>query len=113
MFLLFCAYVVWVWISWFGLAEKVIPKWRAGVACIALCLATFSTLLSVFLFVHATFTGGYPFMSPMELFFIRYGLLSAFLNLLASIVGKGRLEAHVAVISALNLLLWLIDAVGQ
>jgi hypothetical protein len=113
VFLLFCAYVAWVWIRWFRLAEKVIPKWRAGVAFIALCLATISTLLSVILFVHATFTSGYPFMSPMELFFIRYGFLSAFLGLVASIVGKGRLEGHVAAISVLNLLLWFIDAMGQ
>jgi hypothetical protein len=113
LYLLFSTYVVWVWIRWFRLAEKVTPKWRNAVAVSSLLLATLSTLLSVFLFVHAAFTGGYPFMSSPELFFIRLGLLSALLGLIAAIIGKGRLLHHVAIISVLNLLLWLMDAMGQ
>jgi hypothetical protein len=113
LYLLFTAYVAWVWIRWFRLAEKVTPKWRSAVAVSSLLLATLSTLLSVFLFVHAAFTGGYPFMSPPELFFLRLGLLSGLLGLIAAIVGKGRLLHHVAIISVLNLLLWLMDAMGQ
>lgn len=113
LFLLFSAYVVWVWIRWFRLGEKGTPRWRKAVAVSALVLATISTLLSVFLFAHAAFTGGYPFMSPPELSFIRFGFFSALLGLITAIVGKGRLLHHVAIISVLNLLLWFIDAVGQ
>jgi hypothetical protein len=78
-----------------------------------LCLATFSTALSVFLFIHAIITGGYPFYHPVELFCIRFGFLTALLGLVASIVGKGRLRFHVATISTVNLLLWLVDAAAQ
>ena len=93
--------------------EKSQPKWREGIAFAGLCLATFSTVLSVFLFVHAAFTGGYPFYHPVESFCIGFGFLSASLGLVASIAGKGKLLPHVAVISVLNLLLWLVDAAAQ
>jgi hypothetical protein len=95
------------------LGEKPTPKWRAVIATAGLYLATFSTLLSVFLFVHAAITGGYTFYRPVELFCIGFGFLSAFLGIVGSLVGKGRLLPHVFVISILNLLLWLMDAAGQ
>ena len=113
LFLLFWGYVVWVWIRWLQLAEKTTPQWRRAVALSSLLLATLSTLLSAFLFLHASFTGGDPFMSPPELFFIRLGLLSALLGLIAAVVGKGRLLHHVAIVSVLNLLLWIMEAMGQ
>ena len=74
---------------------------------------TFSTVLSVFLFVHAAFTGGYSFYHPVELFCIGFGFLSALFALAGSIVGRGKLLPHVAAISVLNLLLWLVDMVAQ
>jgi hypothetical protein len=89
------------------------PKWRANAALAGLCLATFSTILAVFLFSHAVITGGYPFYHPVELFCIRYGFLTGLLGLLASIVGKGQLRPHVAAISTLNLVFWFIDAAAQ
>ena len=70
-------------------------------------------ILWIFLFVHASFTGGYPFYHPVELFCIRYGSLTALLGLIASIVGKGKVRPHVAAISALNLLFWFADAMAQ
>jgi hypothetical protein len=112
-FLLLIVYVVWEWVQWARSTEKVMPSWRAGIAVAGFCFATFSMALSVFLFAHASFTGGYPFYHPVELFCIRFGSLTALLGLLASIVGKGKLRLHVAVISILNLLFWFTDAAVQ
>jgi hypothetical protein len=112
-FLLLCAYVVWLWVRWLRLPETVTPKWRAGAAVAGFCLATFSTVLSVFLFIHAAFTGGYPFDHPVEVFCLRWGFLAALLGLVAGAAGKGRLRPHIAVISTLNLLLWFMDAMAR
>jgi hypothetical protein len=103
------AYVVWVWVSWFRLGEKVIPKWRARIAVAGFCFASFSTVLSAFLFVDGSFAGGYS----VESFGIVFGLPTAMLGLVASIVGKGRQLPHVAVISTLNLLLWFMDGLAR
>jgi hypothetical protein len=108
-----CIYVTWQWVRCTKLVSGVKPKWRVGVAVVGLCLATFSTILSVFLLVHASYTGGYPFYHPVELFCIRFGFSTAFLGLVASIMGKGKLRGHVAVLSILNLLLWVVDAMAQ
>jgi hypothetical protein len=113
MFLLFCIYVTWKWVTWFRSAKNVTQDWRGYVAFVGLCLATFSTVLSVFLFIHATITGGYSFYHPVELFCIRFGFLTALLGLVASFLGKGSLRLHVAAISTVNLLVWLIDAAAQ
>lgn len=113
VFLSLCAYVAWVWVLWFRSRENIVPRWRAHTALAGLCFATLTTILSVFLFVHATFTGGYPFYHPIELFCIRFGSLMALLGLIASITGKGKLRLHVAAVSTVNLLFWFIDAVGQ
>ena len=113
IFVLICAYVVWVWVRWFKSGKTVTPKWRARIAVIGFCSATFSMILTVFLFFHASFTGGYPFYHPVELFCIRFGTLSALIGLVAVAVGKGQLRIHVALISALNLFLWFMDAVAQ
>jgi hypothetical protein len=107
VFLLLCAYVAWEWVTWFRVGNRVTPGWRARTVFAGLCFATLSTVLSVFLFVHATLTGGYPFYHPVELFRIRFGFLTALLGLAASIVGKGGIRPHVAAISTLNLLFWL------
>jgi hypothetical protein len=105
--------VVSAWFRWLRQREKVTPKWRAGTILVGLCLATFSTALSIFLLVHAAFTGGYPFYHPVELFCIRFGGLTAILGIGASIAGKGTLRLHVAALSTLNLLLWVMDAAMQ
>ena len=113
MFLLLISYVTWKWVTWFRAAKTTMQDWRGYASFAGLCLATLSTALSVFLFIHATITGGYSFYHPVELFCIRFGFLTALLGLVASIVGKGRLRLHVATISAINLLLWLVDAAAQ
>ena len=113
LFLLLCTDVVWEWFKLYRSRETVNPKWRSGTAVAGFCFATFSTVLSVFLFIHACLTGGYPFYHPVELFCIRFGFLAALLGLIASAVGKGKLRSHVAIISALNLFFWFADAMAQ
>jgi hypothetical protein len=89
------------------------PRWRAVTTVVGLSFATLSTGLSVFLFVHAAFAGGYPFYHPGELFCIRFGSLTELACLVSAMVGKGKPRPHVAVISTLDLLLWFLDAVAQ
>lgn len=113
LFVPFWAYLVWAWLRQIKTEQGNAPKWRVGVAWFGLVAATASTLLSAFLFLHAVVTGGYPFYHPVELFCIGVGSLTALLGIVAAIAGKGKVDGHVAVISTLNLLLWLIDAVGQ
>jgi hypothetical protein len=105
--------IAWAWFRWFLRREQLTPKWRAGIFLVGLFFATLSTALSSFLFVHAAFTGGYPFYHPVELLCVRYGSLTAFLGILATIAGKGALRFHVAAISTLNLLIWFADAMAQ
>jgi hypothetical protein len=112
-FAAFCAYVFWQWLRPLKSLREAMPRWRANTALAGLCFATFSTVLSAFLYVHAFFTGGFPFYHPVELFCIRYGFLSALLGLIASLVGKGSLRPHVALASFLNLFLWFADAMAQ
>jgi hypothetical protein len=112
-FLLLCSYVVWKWTAWFRSKEKETVTWRAFSVLAGLGLATASTGLSVFLFVHASITGGYSFYHPVELFCIRIGSLTALLGLVAALLGRGKLKVPVTAISTLNLLLWLVDAMAQ
>jgi hypothetical protein len=101
----------WAWLRWFSRPQQLTPKWRDGIFVEGLFSATVSTVLSSFLFVHAAFTGEYPFYHPVEL--LRYGSLTALLGILASIAGKGSLRLPVAALSTLNLLIWFADAVTQ
>jgi len=113
LFVVFWAYVVWVCVRQLRSEQGNAPKWRSVVASLELFCATVSTVLSAFLFIHAVITGGYPFYHPVELFCIRVGGLTALLGIVAALAGKGRVDGHVAVISTANLLLWIMDAVGQ
>jgi len=71
--------------------------------------------LSVFLYVHALYTGGYPLYldHPVELMCIKWGFFTALLGIVAAIVGKGRGRIPLAVISVLNLVMWFADGVAQ
>ena len=65
------------------------------------------------MYVHAAYTGGYPFYHPVELFCLRYGALSALAGLLIAIMGKGATRVHILAISLVNLAIWYIDAMAQ
>jgi hypothetical protein len=112
LFLLLAAGVASTWFRWLR-REELTPKWRAGTFLVGLCFVTFSTALSIFLLVHAAFTGGYSFYHPVELFCIRFGGLTALLGIVAATAGKGTLRIYVVALSTLNLLLWLMDDVAQ
>jgi len=101
---LFLGYVTWNWVRWLKPGEKQVQTWRTATIAGGLGLATISSVLSEFLYIHAIFTGGYPLFDPVELFCLRVGTLAALLGLTAALVGKGKLRLSVAVISILNLL---------
>ena len=104
-FLFLCGYLLWSWATWFRASDEAAPKRRVIAPIAGLCLATVSTLLGSFLFIHATFGPGYAFYHPVELFCIRIGGLTALLGIAAGLAGRGKLRLAVVVISTLNLLL--------
>jgi len=83
------------------------------VLLVGLLCATLSVGLNVFLYVHALYTGGYPFFHSVELMCIRWGTLTALLGIVAASVGKGRGRAPLAAISALNRVLWFAASMAQ
>jgi hypothetical protein len=111
--LLYCSFLIWCWAWWFKSKPKVLQNWRPAALFLGLICSTLSVTLSVYLYVHALYTGGYPFYHPVELMCIRWGTLTALLGIVAATVGKGRGRIHLAVISVLNLVLWFADAMAQ
>lgn len=110
LLLLLCGYALWKLVGWFGSQEKATLKWQGHSAFAGLCLATTSTALWAFFFVHAYLTGDDPFhypCHPVELFCMRVSFNTAALGFVAAVLGEGKLRARATAISALNLLLGL------
>lgn len=112
-FLLYCGFLIWCWAWWFKSKPRVFQTWRPAALFLGLICATLSVTLNVYLYVHALYTGGYPFYHRVELMCIRWGTLAALLGIVAAIVGKGQGRIYLAVISVLNLVLWFMDAMAQ
>jgi hypothetical protein len=112
IFILGWGYLVWNWVGWLKSGLQ-IPKWRSVMNGVGLSLVTISSILATFLYVHAVFTGGYPYYHPTEMLCMGIGVLTALAGLAAAIAGKGKVRISVTVISMLNLLLWFIDGVSQ
>ncbi len=106
-------YVGWSWARWarFG-DDSAIPRWKILVL-LGFLSATFSTVLDIFLTVHATFIAGYSFYHPVELFCIRAGSLASLLALLITFVGKSKLRLPTLLSSSVTLFLWFADAMAQ
>jgi hypothetical protein len=105
VYVAFSAYAVRLLVQWLRQRKEYDLGWRSILTIVGLCAATVSTILCVFLFVHAQFTGGYSFYHPIELFCIRYGAPTAVMGIAASIAGKGKVRAHLAAVSVINLVL--------
>jgi hypothetical protein len=112
-FIAYCGCLIWCWVAWIRLKPKALGSWRVAAVPVGILCATISVTLSVFLYIHALYTGGYPFYHPVELRCIRWGTLTALLGIIAAIVGKGRGRIPLAVISVLNLAMWFADAMAQ
>ena len=112
-FALYCVFLIWCWTAYFKSKPSVLHNWRAAVLLVGLLCATLSVGLNVFLYVHALYTGGYPFFHSVELMCIRWGTLTALLGIVAASVGKGRGRAPLAAISALNRVLWFAASMAQ
>jgi len=113
LFLAFWIIVTWTWISWIKSLQIHRIPWRVLATFVGLSSATVSTVLNTFLLVHAQYTGGYQLMSPTELTFINYGMLTASLGLAAGLIARRRVGLFVAAISSIDFLLWVWDAVVQ
>jgi hypothetical protein len=87
--ILYCGLLLWCWAAWFRTKPKV-QEWRTAVLLVGFLCTTLSVVLNVYLYVHALYTGGYPFYHPVELMCIRWGSLTALLGIVAASVGKGR-----------------------
>jgi hypothetical protein len=112
-FLLYCGFLIWCWAAWFKSKPKVLQNWRTAVLLAGLLCATLSVTLNNYLYVHALYTGGYPFHHSVELMCIRSGTRTALLGIVAAIAAKGRGRIPLAGISVLNLLLWFAAAMAQ
>jgi hypothetical protein len=110
--ILYCGFLLWCWVAWFRPKPKV-QEWRTAALLVGLVFTTLSAALHVYLYVHALYTGGYPFYHPVELMCIRWGSLTALLGIVAASVGKGRGRVPLAIISVLNLFIWFTDAMAQ
>jgi hypothetical protein len=111
-----CVALAAAWSSWaqYQRARQVLPKWRGVATVFGLGSGTFSSILSIFLLVHAAYTGGYPVQtSRIEAFCIVFGFFSGLLGLLAALLGRGLPRICVALLSACNLCFWLLDAATQ
>jgi hypothetical protein len=112
-FIAYCGFLIWCWVAWIRLKPKALQNWRAAALLVGILCATISVTLSVFLYVHALYTGGYPYYHPVELMCIRWGTLTALLGIVAAIVGKGRGRVPLAVLSVLNLVMWFAAGMAQ
>jgi hypothetical protein len=111
-YILYCSFLLWCWAAWFRGKPKV-REWRTAVLLVGLLCITVSVALSVYLYVHALYTGGYPFCHPVELMCIRWGSLTALLGIVAASVGKGPGRVPLAIISVLSLMMWFAGAMAQ
>lgn len=106
-------YAIWQWRLWFTTSESLLPRSRR-VLFVGLCLATCSTALCVFLIVHAILTGGYSYYHPIEMLCLALGCLTASLGFVyAVLAGRGRLSPHIALLSVINAVIWIMDAIRQ
>jgi hypothetical protein len=112
-FAFLCGYLLWSWTICLKSTKRARLGWRELLFFAGLCCATITTMLAVFIYVHARITGGYPFYDLVELFCIRCGGLTALLGMMFASAGKGRPQISVAIISGLCLLIWLADAMSQ
>lgn len=58
-YLAYCGFFVWCWATWITSKPKVLQSWRAAALLSGMLFVAISVALSVFLYVHAMYTGGY------------------------------------------------------
>jgi hypothetical protein len=86
----YCGFLLWCWATWLRSNPKILENWRSPLLLVALLTATVSVTLNSYLYVHAMYTGGYPFYHPVELMCIRWGTLTALLGIVAAAIGTGK-----------------------
>jgi hypothetical protein len=102
------------WSQWSRNANKVVePPWRGALTLIGFAVSTLSLLAALGLWIHALFTGGFPFYHPILLTFLRVGFWTAVMGLLSGLVGKGQLRLPTIVCSIVCFVVWLSEAMAQ
>ena len=102
------------WLRWGRSPGKIAePHWRGGLAVFGFAASTISLLSAVGLWIHALFTGGFPFYHPILLFAIRVGFWTALMAFVAGIGGKGQLRLPTLTCSVVCLLVWFSEAMAQ
>src|SRR5215472_5851403 len=101
------AILTWAFWRWARSSPQIVdPRWRSYVALIAVTLAGVSSMLSLIGYIWARFIGGFPFYDPVHLSLMRWGILTSFVGLLLSFVGKGKLRWPACGVSLFMTLLW-------
>jgi hypothetical protein len=110
----FCAYVIRIWIRWSHAQVKLTaPRWRSGITTLGFAASTASLIVIVAIGVHALFTGGLPYYSPLQMMAVRVGFLTALCGMLAALIGKGQLEVPTVISSLLCLLIWFVESIAK
>jgi hypothetical protein len=99
-----CVYVVRSWMRWFrGEVKLSPPRWRSGIATIGFGSSTASLTVLVTLGVHASITGGLPYLFASANDGLPRGFLTALCGVLAALIGKGQLEVPTIISSLLSI----------
>ena len=108
------AWIAWGWSSWFR-APRV---FNFGIVCslVGFALASLSASLEIVTGIYGQFAGGIPFMDPNLLRVYGIGLLTSAIGFFCSLLGgdtKSPVRWKALTLSAVMLLLWFIQAVGE
>jgi hypothetical protein len=107
-------FAVFRWLRWSRNDNKAVePQWRGTLALFGFAVSTLSLFAAVGLWIHALFTGGFPFYHPVLLFVLRIGFWAAVLGLLSGLIGKGQLRFPAIVCSVVCFVIWLSEAMAQ
>src|SRR5437773_11314341 len=108
------AILAWAFWRWARSSPRiVVPPWRSYVALAAIGLAGISSLLWLTGFIWARVIGGFPFYDPVHMSLMRCGILTSFVGLLVSFVGKGKLRWPACGVSLLMTLFWAMAALAE
>lgn len=108
------AILIWAIQRWFRSSPRIVdPAWRSYVALVAISLAGISSMLSLTTYIWARVIGGFPFYDPVHLSLMRWGILTSFVGLIVSFVGKGRLRWPACGVSFFMTLLWTMAALAE
>jgi hypothetical protein len=107
-------FAVFRWLQWSRNNRKAVePQWRGESARFGFAVSTLSLFGAVGLWIHALFTGGFPYYHPVLLLILRIGLWAALVGFVSGLMGKGQLRFPAIVCSVVCFAIWLSEAMAQ